>query len=139
LEGDPHVPYNIQYRTVGLEDGIERWIAATGDAIFVDGQAVRFVGTVLDITAQKRAERHLRVLNDTGSIVARELDLEKIVQIVTDAGVELSGAEFGALFYNMLTSEGESYMLYACRVQHSKTSRCRATPRSSSRPLKAPG
>ncbi|WP_246670286.1 GAF domain-containing hybrid sensor histidine kinase/response regulator [Bradyrhizobium stylosanthis] len=113
LNPDDPKPYNIEFRTIGIEDGVERWIAATGDALFGQGRAIRFVGTVLDITAQKRAERHLRLLNDTGSIVARELDLEKIVQIVTDAGVELSGAQFGAFFYNMLTPDGESYMLYS--------------------------
>ncbi|EJN15343.1 PAS domain S-box [Bradyrhizobium sp. YR681] len=105
--------YNIEYRTIGIEDGIERWIAATGDAVFANGQAVRFIGTVLDITAKKKSERHLRILNDTGASVARERDLERIVQIVTDAGVELSGAQFGAFFYNVLTPEGGSYMLYA--------------------------
>ena len=105
--------YNIEYRTVGVEDGIERWVAATGDAIFANGQAVRFVGTVLDISAQKKSEHHLKILNDTGASVARERDLEKIVQIVTDAGVELSGAQFGAFFYNVLTPDGGSYMLYA--------------------------
>ena len=105
--------YNIEYRTIGIEDGVERWIAATGEAIFADGQAVRFIGTVLDITAQKKTERHLRLLNDTGASVARERDLEKIVQIVTDAGVELTGAQFGAFFYNVLTPDGGSYMLYS--------------------------
>ncbi len=35
------------------------------------------------------------------------------MQIVTDVGVELSGAQFGAFFYNVLTPEGGSYMLYA--------------------------
>ena len=34
------------------------------------------------------------------------------MQIVTDAGVELSGAEFGAFFYNVLNEAGESYTLY---------------------------
>ena len=112
---NPHAPssYNIEYRTVGIEDGIERWIAATGQAIFSSDQAVRFIGTVLDITAQKKTERHLRILNDTGASVARERNLEKIVQIVTDAGVELTGAQFGAFFYNVLTSDGGSYMLYS--------------------------
>ena len=106
-------PYNIEYRTIGIDDGIERWIAATGDAIFVNGRAVRFIGTVIDITTQKKSERHLRILNDTGASVARERDLEKIVQIVTDVGVELCGAQFGAFFYNVLTPDGGSYMLYA--------------------------
>ncbi|MBW7968819.1 GAF domain-containing protein [Bradyrhizobium sp. BR 10289] len=105
--------YNIEYRTIGIEDGVERWVAATGDTIFSNGKAVRFIGTVLDITAKKKSERHLRILNDTGASVARERDLEKIVQIVTDAGVELSGAQFGAFFYNVLTPDGGSYMLYA--------------------------
>lgn len=35
-----------------------------------------------------------------------------MVQIVTDAGVAISGAEFGAFFYNVLNERGESYMLY---------------------------
>lgn len=106
-------PFNIEYRTIGIDDGVERWIAATGDAFFTHGQAVRFVGTVLDITAQKKSERHLQILNETGAAVARERNLEKIVQIVTDAGVELTGAQFGAFFYNVLDGKGESYMLYS--------------------------
>jgi PAS domain S-box-containing protein len=105
--------YDIEYRTVGIEDGIERWIAATGEAIFDHGRAVRFVGTVLDISARKKSERHLQILNDTGAAVARERDLETIVQITTDAGVALSGAQFGAFFYNVISEEGGSYMLYA--------------------------
>jgi len=113
LAPDSPSPYNIEYRTIGIEDGVERWIAATGDTVFRHGRAVRFIGTVLDITAQKKSERHLRILNDTGASVARERDLEKIVQIVTDAGVELSGAQFGAFFYNVLTPDGGSYMLYS--------------------------
>lgn len=112
---DPQIsrPYNIEFRTVGIEDAVERWIAATGQAVFVGGKAARFIGTVIDVTERKKTERHLKILNDTGAMVARELDLDKIVQIVTDAGVELTGAQFGAFFYNVLTPEGGSYMLYA--------------------------
>ncbi|RUX99115.1 GAF domain-containing protein, partial [Mesorhizobium sp. M7A.F.Ca.US.005.03.2.1] len=39
--------------------------------------------------------------------------VERIVQIVTDAGVALSGAQFGAFFYNVLDDTGDSYVLYA--------------------------
>jgi len=73
---------------------------------------VRFVGTVIDITARKKTDRHLRILNDTGATVARERNLETIVQTVTDAGLELCGAEFGAFFYNVENEQGESYRLY---------------------------
>ena len=46
--------------------------------------------------------RRLELLNRTGSAIAAELDLERLVQTVTDAAVELTGAEFGAFFYNVL-------------------------------------
>jgi GAF domain-containing protein len=60
-----------------------------------------------------REEAHaLEVLNRTGIAVGAELDLEKLVQIVTDAGVELSAAEFGAFFYNVIRPDGEAYTLY---------------------------
>jgi PAS domain S-box-containing protein len=113
LAPDDPQPFDIEYRTIGIEDGIERWISATGEALFEGGRAVRFVGTVLDITARKKTERHLRIVNDTGAAIASERDLEKIVQTVTDAGVELTGAQFGAFFYNVLDDSGGSYMLYS--------------------------
>lgn len=104
--------FDMEYRTIGISDGIERWVSAKGRAIFENGAAVRFVGTVLDISSRKRAERRLEIVNRTGATVAAELDLQKIVQIATDAGVELSGAQFGAFFYNVFDEKGESYMLY---------------------------
>ena len=119
--------FDIEYRTIGLQDGIERWISAKGRGQFEDGKAVRFVGTVMDITDRKRAyaaveaseaalrvESHaLEILNQVSREIAAELDLERLVQTVVDAGVELTGAEFGAFFYNILDRRGESYMLYA--------------------------
>jgi PAS domain S-box-containing protein len=51
--------YDIAYRTIGLEDGILRWVAAKGRAYFEHGRAMRFIGTVLDITARKTAEETL--------------------------------------------------------------------------------
>ena len=122
---DPNGPgaYDVEYRTVGLEDGVERWVAATGRSLFTDGtgekRAVRFTGTVIDISHRVRTElalraqsRILETLNRTGPALAAELDLQKLVQMVTDAGVELTGAQFGAFFYNVLDEEGESYLLY---------------------------
>ncbi len=55
----------------------------------------------------------LEALNRTAATTAIEKDLNRVVQTVTDAGVELSGAEFGAFFYNVVEPSGESYMLYA--------------------------
>jgi PAS domain S-box-containing protein len=76
-----------------------------------------------DITAIKAAERErvrlleenaaiTAALNDVGAIVASDLDRDKVVQAVTDAATELTSAEFGAFFYNVLNEAGESYMLF---------------------------
>ena len=63
--------------------------------------------------AEVREEvRTLEILNRTGASLASELSLERLVQMVTDAGVELSGAEFGAFFYNVIEPQGEAYLLY---------------------------
>jgi PAS domain S-box-containing protein len=53
--------FDAEYRTVGLEDGVERWVVARGQAFFDEaGRAVRFIGTVLDITERKKNEEALR-------------------------------------------------------------------------------
>ncbi len=83
------------------------------------GEITGFVKVLRDRTRARVAEedaaeerRALGILNRAGSALAGETNLQKLVQIVTDAGVELSGAEFGAFFYNVLDEKGESYMLY---------------------------
>jgi len=63
--------------------------------------------------ALKEESRTLDTLNRSGAALAAELDIDRIVQMVTDAGVELTGAAFGAFFYNVVDPAGESYMLYA--------------------------
>lgn len=57
--------------------------------------------------------RALQIINETGSLIASQLDLEKVVRAVVDAGVELTGAEFGAFFYNAVAEDGEKFLLYA--------------------------
>jgi len=112
--------YDVEYR-LALPGGDFRWINAVGRPIYgADDQPTGMIGVVQDITPRKAAEQALReegarlsTLNRIGASIAPELDLQKIVQMVTDAGVELSGAQFGAFFYNVVGPTGESYMLYA--------------------------
>jgi PAS domain S-box-containing protein len=73
-----------------------------------------------DVTERKRIETQLReqaeiieTLNRVGQAVSAELDVERLVQLVTDAATELAGAEFGAFFYNVIDDQGEAYMLYS--------------------------
>src|SRR5438309_12001730 len=46
--------------------------------------------------AVRESEEELRILHRVGATIASELDLKKLVQTVTDAGRELSQAEFAA-------------------------------------------
>lgn len=116
-------------REQGLGGGTEGWrIKKGGNRLWAvgemtpirdaAGEITGFVKILRDLTRAKLAEeaaaaerRALEILNRAGSALAAETDVHKLVQIVTDAGVELSGAEFGA-FYNVLNEQGESYMLY---------------------------
>ena len=72
--------YDIAYRTVGLTDGVERWIAAKGQAFFAQGRAVRFIGTVQDISDMKRTEEHQRLL--TGELQHRIKNTLAMVQAI---------------------------------------------------------
>jgi two-component sensor histidine kinase len=65
-------------------------------------------------TAKALAEEReaLATLNESGAAIAAELDLDKVVQQVTDAGVTLSGARFGAFFYNVADQAGERLTLF---------------------------
>src|SRR6185503_19600500 len=47
-----------------------------------------------------------------GSLLAEEMDLQRLVQVATDESTKLCGAQFGAFFYNVVGDASESYMLY---------------------------
>lgn len=65
-----------------------------------------------DVTALKEAELDRDAIWEAGKLLAAELDLQKVVQTLTDHATRHSKAEFGAFFYNVLDDKGESYMLY---------------------------
>jgi signal transduction histidine kinase len=63
--------------------------------------------------AELREEsRVLEILNQTGQAIASQLEIEKLLQTVTDAATALTGAKFGAFFYNRVNEHGEDYLLY---------------------------
>lgn len=60
--------YEVEFRTVGKEDSLIRWVAAKGRAVFDgSGKCVRVIGTALEITRRKEAEERQNLL-------AREVD-----------------------------------------------------------------
>lgn len=74
---------------------------------------------IRDIGRQKKSEEkllqyaeRLEILNSIGQVISAELDIQSILQKVTDATTQLCGAKFGAFFHNQVNEQGESYMLF---------------------------
>lgn len=86
--------------------------------IFLVGLVTSFIlffVTRSEVQARAAADRNaaeLETLNQVAISLSAEMDLQKLVQIVTDAGTKLSRAEFGAFFYNVIDPKGETYTLY---------------------------
>jgi PAS domain S-box-containing protein len=126
--------FDVEFRVMH-SDGSLHWLAGRGQiALDETGRARYLRGAYYEITERKALEirllalneslearvadvrqeaRTLEVLNGTCIAVAAELDLARLAQMVTDAGVELARAQFGAFFYNIVAEDGEAYMLQA--------------------------
>ena len=109
------------YSHAVMNEGTSERIVLSVNAIPLRN-AGRITGVLVafsDITDRHEAEAALRAesarletLNRTGTAIASKLDLEQIVQTVTDAGVALTSAAFGAFFYNVTQGTGERLTLY---------------------------
>lgn len=71
--------YEIEFRVIGLTDGVERHIAARAKVTFENGAATRMIGTVVDRTLQRQAEAVLaRDRSELEALVAeRTRDLQQ--------------------------------------------------------------
>ena len=110
---------DIEYRVI-WPDGSVHWLQVRGHAVYDKrGRPLRMAGISLDVTERKGTEESLReetrtleLLNLTGAALAGDLDLGRVTQTVTDAATELSGAQFGALFYNVIDDKGGRHTHY---------------------------
>lgn len=85
--------YDVEYRTVGKEDAVERWVAAKGRGVFdASGRCVRVAGTALEITSRKAAEIRRSALVDLTQALR---DLKDPADIAY-AGAEVLGRTLGA-------------------------------------------
>ncbi len=83
------------------------------------GQIIGASKIARDITERMRVQEQLRedariidTLHAIGTTLTANLDLQAIVQAVTDASTSVTHAQFGAFFYNVVNDQGVSYMLY---------------------------
>ncbi len=113
-------PAHVEGEFFFRRDGSRVPVEYRAHPIFRDGEAAGAICTFVDVTDRLAAQRAmeeqahaLKALNRSAAAVAGDLDLERLVQTITDAGVEVTGAQFGAFFYNVNDSNDEHYMLYA--------------------------
>ncbi len=101
-------------------DGTRFFANGVTTALYDEAGNLRgFVKVARDDTTRKLLEDDLReqretleTVNHVGQLLTAELDQQKLVQAVTDAATQITGAHFGSFFYNLIDERGESYMLY---------------------------
>ena len=80
-----------------------------GNAVTM-AENLKFQSPTATLAAQ--TEHPLRLLVETGLLLARERSLDIITQTTLDAGLELSAAAFGAFFYSGTRDDGQPSQLY---------------------------
>jgi len=79
------------------------------------GIAKTFTNITTDVTGQELLKKHvenLEYLNSLWENISQNLDIQSILQVVTDVTTKFSGAAYGAFFYNSLTADGEAMRLF---------------------------
>ncbi len=106
--------YDVEFRTVGQEDGVIRWIAAKGRGLFRDDICHRAIGTAIDITARKRAAIRQAFLFD---LLDRLRRLTEPLDILTTAVAAL-GRHLGAsrVGYARVQEDGMTCVLQTCHA-----------------------
>ena len=116
-EFDKLKPFLAQSDTIRVEakyvlkDGRIRNVELVSYIINYQGKEHR-LAQIHDITDRVREAENLEVINSTVKLIFKDLDLDSILQKVTDATTKLSGAEYGAFFYNTVNENGEAMALF---------------------------
>jgi PAS domain S-box-containing protein len=114
---DRRADYEVEYRTIGKEDRVVRWVAAKGRGIFdSDGRCVRAIGTAIDITRRReiddrlrRSEAELSELNKSleRQVAERTGERNLLATIVetTDAFIQVADLDYRFLAINRASAD----------------------------------
>jgi PAS domain S-box-containing protein len=101
-------------------DGDVRIVEARYTFLMDGSERRALLSIVRDITERKQLEARLQAevelletLDNASAIVSAELELTRVIQAVTDAGMVLSSAQFGAFFRNTAGANSAGYTLCA--------------------------
>ncbi|MGH7855061.1 MAG: PAS domain S-box protein, partial [Candidatus Binatia bacterium] len=119
--------YDVEFRVIGRDDDVERWIATRGQVFYENSRPARLLGTTFDLTERKAAELELISLRDrlalelvemtrlhelsTALIVASDLD--SMLNRVLEACTQLLGTDKGSL--QLYDEEQQSLKIVAQR------------------------
>jgi PAS domain S-box-containing protein len=88
-------------------------LASLAESRIRDGEEADLNARLAEVeTALAEEIRKSEALARITEAVASSADVDKVVQVVIDGARELTGAAFGAFFYNLVDAAGESYTLY---------------------------
>jgi PAS domain S-box-containing protein len=104
--------YDVEYRTVGREDGVVRWVAAKGKGLFHGGRCTRALGTAIDITERKQAAIRQSFLLDLMDRLRNLSDPTAIMQTaLRSLGSHLGACRVG---YGQVQQDQETVLLETC-------------------------
>ena len=120
----PSLPIIVLTGTSSAEHGVDVLRAGADDYLVKGSIDAHTLGRSIRYAIERRNASHrieetlreearvVETLHRIGGTLASQLDLKSIVQTVTDEATTVSGAAFGAFFYNVLDEQGERYTLY---------------------------
>lgn len=111
---DPRIraTYDVEYRTVGKEDGVVRWVAAKGKGLFdSSGACIRAIGTAIDISDAKLEQARQALLAELTKLLGSD-DPDAALH----SACELMGRHFGVqrVGYGLLDAVADTFSYTVC-------------------------
>ena len=118
--------YQAEFRVIGVEDHVERWIEARGQVVVEDGQALSLTGTTIDVTQRKafQGELERQVQERTAMLQESLAELEAFSYSLShDMRAPLRAMEGYAKalladYHDRLDPEARHWLERICRSSH---------------------
>jgi PAS domain S-box-containing protein len=113
-------PFEMEFPLRGADGVLRAFLTRANPVRDERGEIMRWFGTNTELGSVDRARQALQdetrildLVHTTGRALASQLDLDVLLQQVTDHATQLSGAQFGAFFYNATNEVGDVFQLFS--------------------------